>query len=142
MTTNPADFVDAHGRHWEDAEALLGLHRRANADQLYGFSAECGLEAVMEALGMNVDATTGIPSDKAHRTHVQHLWSAFRTFTSSRKGAIYLSMLPNGSPFADWSHHDRYAHRSYCCERDVRSHRAAARQIRPMVQHLQQSKGQ
>lgn len=140
MTTNPADFVDAHGRHWEDAEVLLGRHRWANADQLYGFSAECGLKAVMEALGMAVGTTTGTPKDKDHRTHVQDLWSAFRTFTSARQGAIYLSMLPSGSPFSDWSHHDRYAHRSYCRETDARSHRAAARKIRPMVQHSQQNK--
>ena len=39
-------------RHWEDAELLFSEKRLANADHLYGFSAECGLKAVMEALGM------------------------------------------------------------------------------------------
>ena len=39
---HPADFVDAHHRHRADAELLFEHHRWANADRLYGFSAECG----------------------------------------------------------------------------------------------------
>jgi hypothetical protein len=58
--TYPADFADAHRRHWEDAELLFAHDRWANADQLYGFSAECGLKTVMQALGMNTDAA-GVP---------------------------------------------------------------------------------
>ena len=32
---HPADFVDAHHRHWADAELLFEHDRWANADQLY-----------------------------------------------------------------------------------------------------------
>ncbi|MDE0002871.1 MAG: hypothetical protein OXQ29_09265 [Rhodospirillaceae bacterium] len=39
---HPADFLDAHRRHWCDAELLFNDSRWANADQMYGFSAECG----------------------------------------------------------------------------------------------------
>ena len=46
------DFADAHRRHWEDAELLHDHGRWANADQLYGFSAECGLKAVMRILDL------------------------------------------------------------------------------------------
>lgn len=42
---HPADFPDAHARHWQDAERLAQAGRWANADQLYGYSAECGLKA-------------------------------------------------------------------------------------------------
>jgi len=35
------DFVAAHRRHWRDAELLFEHERIENADQLYGFSAEC-----------------------------------------------------------------------------------------------------
>ena len=52
---HPSDFTDAHCRHWDDAELLFKLQRWANADQLYGFSAECGLKAVMTFLGMPVE---------------------------------------------------------------------------------------
>ncbi len=137
MTSNPADFGDAHDRHWVDAEILFGQKRWANADQLYGFSAECGLKAVMEALGMRV--TIGRPDEPSHRKHIQDLWPIFQAFATERNGASYLSMLPSGSPFADWSHHDRYAHQSYCRERDALPHRAAANKVRPMVQYAQQN---
>ena len=49
-----ADFHDAHLRHWQDAELLFRHDRWANADQLYGLSAECGLKAVMRLLEMPV----------------------------------------------------------------------------------------
>ena len=60
---HPADFLDAHRRHWCDAELLFNDSRWANADQMYGFSAECGLKAVMKGLGMQVDPV-GIPVDE------------------------------------------------------------------------------
>lgn len=42
-----SDFFNAHQRHWKDAELLYKEKRWANADHLYGLSAECGLKAVM-----------------------------------------------------------------------------------------------
>ena len=44
-----ADYGDAHLRRWEDAELLFNDDRWANADQLYGFSAECGLNGTSRA---------------------------------------------------------------------------------------------
>ena len=83
----PADFLDAHRRHWGDAELLFAQSRRANADQMYGFSAECGLKAVMKKLGMQVDAATGKPAEDEHRKHVQDLWPIFLMFATGRGGA-------------------------------------------------------
>ena len=99
MTAHPEDFFDAHRRHWEDAETLFGRHRWANADQLYGLSAECGLKAAMMTLGMHID-TVGRP-EPSYRVHVQKLWPIFETFGGDRDGARYLSPLPSGRPFAD-----------------------------------------
>ncbi len=45
-----ADFLDAHERHWQDAELLLTNQRLANADHLYGMSAECGLKRLCSRL--------------------------------------------------------------------------------------------
>ena len=42
------DFLDAHLRHWTDAELLYAAQRWANADHLYGISAECGLKGLTE----------------------------------------------------------------------------------------------
>ena len=139
MTVYPADFFDAHRRHWKDAELLFGHNRWANADQLYGLSAECGLKAVMKTLGMPVDRT-GTPTMQKHRVHVQDLWPIFVRFAGGRNGAWYLSLLPSGSPFVDWSHHDRYANRSHFQKIHVKSHREAARKIRAMIQHANQGK--
>ena len=134
---HPADSVDAHHRHWADAELLFNHDRWATADQLYGFSAERGLKAVMKTLGMPVDET-GTPEEREHRVHVQDLWPVFEKFVGDRRGARQLRSLPDGSPFSDWSHHDRYAHRRHFPREQVDAHREAARKISRMVQRTRQ----
>ena len=134
---HPADFVDAHCRHWADAELLFERGRWANADQLYGFSAECGLKAVMKTLGMLVDAA-GTPQEREHRVHVRELWPIFGTFAAGRRGARYLRLVPDNDPFSDWSHHDRYAHGGHFDAGRVGSHREAARRVCGMVQGTRQ----
>ena len=128
----PADFADAHRRHREDADLLFDDARWPNADYLYGLSAECGLKAVMKAPGMQVDSA-GMPEERSHRTHVRDLWPAFGAFAWDRGGAHYVDLLPDGEPFADWSHHDRYAHRGRFARQDILPHRDAAREIGRMV---------
>ena len=134
----PADFSDAHSRHWEDAELLYDDERWANADQLYGFSAECGLKAAMKSLGMDVDPATGAPTERRHWKHVEKLWPQFTGFAKSRGGSRYLALLPSGSPFNDWSIDDRYANSSHFEEANVNPHRQAALAIRGMVQRMAQ----
>ena len=135
--SHSADFTDAHNRHWEDAELLYGNKRWANAGQLYGFSAECGLKSVMLLLGMKVD-DTGRPVEPQHRKHVQDLWPIFVQFATERNGSEYMPLLPNDEPFSDWSHHDRYAHRRRFDKANVDPHREAAQGIRQMVEQAAQ----
>ena len=135
--TRPARFLDAHRRHWADAELLFGEERWPNADQLYGFSAECALKAIMKALGMKTDAD-GSPASSEHRRHVQDLWRAFKSFTSGKQGSWFRSNLPPGEPFFDWSHHDRYASGHSYNEGGVEPHRLAARRLRSLIQRAQQ----
>ena len=104
----PTDFPDAHCRHWQDGEALYQQRRWDNADQLYGFSAECGLKAVMKSLGMPVKVD-GTPEKSKHLKHVQDLWPIFVSFAQHRRGARYIGMLPRSNPFVKWSHHNRYS---------------------------------
>lgn len=132
---HPADFFDAHRRHWEDAELLFEHRRWANSDQLYGFSAECGLKAVMKSWGMPVDEK-GSPKDPAYRKHVQELWEKFVTFARSKEENRTLDLLPTDEPFSHWSHEDRYAHRDPFREAGVRPHREAARRIGAMVNRV------
>ena len=128
-----ADFADVHRRHWEDAELLYGDERWANADQLYGFSAECGLKAVMRVLGMPVDHA-GRPEAPEYRKHVQELWPEFVSFAGEKYGARYLRLLPHDEPFANWSHHDRYANRGCFQKQGTERHREASRNILKMVE--------
>ena len=128
------DFADAHHRHWEDAELLHEHGRWANADQLYDYSAECGLKLVMESLGMKVD-DMGVPAEGRHRVHVQELWPEFIAFAGARReGARYLGLMPPDARFADWSHHDRYAHRKHFGRTDAGRHREATDEVRRVVE--------
>ena len=133
-----ADFHDAHLRHWQDGELLFGHDRWANADQLYGLSAECGLKAVMLGSGMRVRRSDGAPEQSEHRQHVAELWPVFGAFVSGRIAGGYLHLLPHGNPFASWSIADRYAHGDHFSCTRVDQHRMAADKVRSMVQSAQQ----
>ena len=126
---HPADFADAHIRHWRDAQFLFSHKRWANADQLYGLSAECGLKAVMVADGLSVDKT-GSPRARKYKKHIDALWSIFRTFVQGRPTGQLLHYLPQSNPFASWSVDNRYANSVHFGQTAVASHRTAARQVR------------
>ena len=132
----PADFKDAHIRHWEDAELLFHHTRWANSDHLYGFSVECGLKAVMAKLGMQLDAF-GSPKEDQHRKHVNKLWPTFKTFAQGRSGSWYVTNLPKGDPFGNWTEQDRYAHQQGITEREAAAHRVAARNVRNLLKTAQ-----
>jgi hypothetical protein len=51
------DFYNAYTRHIEDAEFLFSASHLGNADQIYGYAAECGLKCLMLHFGMPVDIT-------------------------------------------------------------------------------------
>ena len=134
--TPPTDFTDAHGRHWGDAELLYERQRLANADQLYGFSAECGLKALLGMLRVRPDRAGRLP--KRYHKHIQDLWPEFKASAKARMGWRLLSQLPGGSPFADWSHHDRYAHSQHVRNEAVDQHRMGALGVRRMVKRAEQ----
>ena len=128
-----ADFLDAHLRHWEDAELLWEAQHWANADHLYGLSAECGLKRLMLAFGMSVD-TEGVPT-KRDKVHADAIWQRFESYRLRHsRGAYYL--LPADSPFADWHVSQRYARRSDFTEIHVKPHRNGAKAIFDSIRTL------
>ena len=133
-----ADFADAHRRHLEDADLLFDNDRWANADHLYGLSAECGLKAIMLGLGMDVDAKGTPPREQEHKQHMPGLVPVFRDFAHQRGGGAYLASLPARAPFDDWSIGDRYAHRRHFRSANVAPHRAAACRVGQFVQRARQ----
>ena len=132
MSTN---FRDASARHFEDAEILLREARKANADHLFGLSAECSLKAVMLALGMAV-TTGGTPADKGHKVHMPELWAAFQSFASGRLASRYLEPLDKTNPFSDWAVDQRYWERSAILDTALARHERAAEQCRASLEKL------
>ena len=101
---SPADFGDAHSRHREDAELLFREQRWANADHLYGLSAECGLnsrwikrpawESVLEEMG-NPVVRAGA-GRFPHRVAAR-IACAIRSALFSRGGRTLPAPLPGGA---------------------------------------------
>lgn len=129
-----ADFLDAHHRHWSDAEFLFADARLANADQLYGFCAECGLKATMVRLGMRLD-DRGRPKKK-YRKHLPDLWSLFEGFVEQHDARRHLPAFPEGNPFRHWDLEDRYRRADHATKTFVERHRTGARNVVEMVRHL------
>ena len=134
-----ADFADAHRRYLEDAELLFENARWATADHLYGLSAECGLKAVMQALGMPVDAG-GKPREREHMKHLPALWPVFLDFVAKHGGGRYVDLLSGSERFHDWSIHNRYARRRNFQDENVRPHRDAAHKIGEVVRSVEQER--
>lgn len=125
-----ADFLDAHKRHWDDAETLFQAVRWANADHLYGMSAECGLKALMVKLNQG-------SLSKQDYVHVMEAkkdsaWSRYQSYLSGHMWATKLS-LPSENPFNDWLAEQRYAHQSNFDQARVQAHQEATKAIRELI---------
>ena len=129
------DFRDAANRHFEDAELLLAQDRGANADHLFGLSAECSLKAVMLALGME-PADDGGPRDRNYRVHMPHLWAVFQSFAEGRLASRYLEPLDKANPFADWGVEQRYWARTSIAVAAPAARKTAAEQCRQSLEKL------
>lgn len=110
------DFSASAKRHYQDAQLLEENSRLANAGQLYGFCAECGIKALLISLGYPTDADgspiRNPPTDEANiRKHIDQL-VAIKTqidaSASGRSGAKYLALIPNIGSFSDWLVEHRY----------------------------------
>ena len=107
-------FGEAAKRHWIDALFLRENKRLPNADQLFGFSAECALKAAMVSMGAPTKAE-GDLSEKRHWQHIDALWAEFQAFAAGRRGSRVLSALAGFTvnPFLDWHASQRYGSDSF-----------------------------
>lgn len=148
MATRPANFLDAHQRHWEDAELLRKELRWANADHLYGIATECGLKALMALIAPH-KWPCGEPIEGKDRVHVNYLdpkpltkqnaWDRYQSYLEGSQGARYT--LTENNPFQDWDISDRYAERAHFSEACVIPHRQGAETVRQLVQQAQMENG-
>lgn len=124
------DFLDAHERHWDDAERLFSNARWANADHLYGMSAECGLKRLMIAFGMPTQA--GNPGNRDDKVHVDRLWDRYESYRSGQHaGANY--GLPDEFDFEDWRAEQRYSHQECFDQERAEEHRAGALAVKSLI---------
>lgn len=89
-----ADFLDAHERHWGDAERLFQAQRWANADHLYGMAAECGMKRLMLAFGMPYDAGKDWPASKQDRAHAMAPGCVSKAIAAAMRMAWVMCCLP------------------------------------------------
>lgn len=87
------NYTEAAERHQHDAKLLDKYGRLDNADQLYGFAAECALKAALVQLGRF--------RDDQHKVHINDLWDKMQatSFQLERRGAPG----PGAFPDAEWA---------------------------------------
>ncbi len=126
------DYLDAHDRHWDDAERLYAAHRWANADHLYGMAAECGLKRLMLAFSMRFDRARDKPSGKADIVHADGAWARYDSYRCGHhRGVAYALTACN--PFSDWHVTQRYAHQNHFDAARASAHQAGAGQVSQLV---------
>jgi len=128
-----SDFLDAHRRHWEDAELLHDHARRAGADHLYGVSAECGLKSLMLAFGMPFNNSSDQPRLSDDRKHADGIWMRYESYRYRHFSGTRYSLPLAGNPFCDWAVSQRYASRAHFNETRVNSHRQATALVCKLV---------
>jgi len=131
-----ADYLDAHERHWQDAERLFQSQRWANADHLYGMAVECGLKRLMLAFGMSYDAKQDRPDKEKDRKHADGIWARFESYRCGNpQGAGYV--LTSANPFSNWNVSQRYAHQVHFTQARVEEHRCGANTVRELIRKAQ-----
>lgn len=127
----PPDYLDAMERHWLDAELLWSQspRRLANADHLYGLSAECGLKALMAKEGMDLDGNQS--HKKKYKKHIDAAWGHFSDF---RQGSLASYTLSPRNPFTNWRVDQRYAGEAHFDAASVAQHKTGAQEVHNLVE--------
>ncbi len=110
-------YAEAARRHHTDAQTLHAARRVPNADQLYGFAAECALLGIIQCLPntdiyFNPDGSVreSRVRGKNLREHINFLWRNFKNIADGHRGRIYTARLNNypANPFETWHTDQRY----------------------------------
>lgn len=130
------DFADSCQRHWDDAERLFSSGRWANADHLYGFSAESALKRLMLAFGMHFNFERDMPRDRDDRQHIDLIWQRYQTYQGNCHSAGAYALDPV-NPFHDWRASQRYDHQSAFSQHIADSHRYGAMLAKDILKQAQ-----
>lgn len=131
------NYVAAARRHLHDGCLLLGKNRAANAGQLFGFSVECGIKALLIACGVHPGPDGGIPERHQFRTHVPHLSGRVAAFghliPDGPRAASYLALLSSLNALRNWSTDHRYWSESAIPMSSVPAWELAAMEVNEML---------
>lgn len=120
------DYSAAALRHWSDAQLLERGNCFENADQLYGFAAECALKKALVELP--AFAKNGM-LDTTYKLHVNDLWYKVNHQSLQKRYASLYAVLKATSPFSDWHVDQRYLADGIVSLEAMRIHRDTAKRL-------------
>ena len=121
------DFSGAAARHFRDGALLEENRRISNADQLFGFAAECAIKSALVGLPGCTDS--GALAQKYHE-HIDKLWDLAQVHGIQKRFRTLAVVLRDlRQPFADWCTNQRYWPDRAVTEETLRHHRDAARRV-------------
>jgi len=123
----PDCFDVAAVRHFRDGGHLTDLRSLDNADQLYGFAAECAIKSALITLpGCLQDGDLV----KRYREHVDQLWDLAALQSLQRRYPGLMAVLQGlRQPFSDWSTDQRYGPDGVVTAEVLAQHREAAKRV-------------
>lgn len=127
------DFAAAAARHWQDGDHLYAASRYENADQLFGFAAECALKVV---LLQHNPAADGSPLSGTYLAHIDVLWNRMPSQAMGKRFPAISALLKQENPFATWSTNHRYGPSGVIGQADADAHRTMARRLLGAAQVL------
>lgn len=101
-------YLEASRRHFKDAEILENESRYANASQLLGISAECGLKAAFCGFGLLPQTPDGEIPLKQYKIHIDKLITAVSLMSTNMKSAQYQTSIPSIACITHWGVDQRY----------------------------------
>ncbi|HRD91908.1 MAG TPA: hypothetical protein PLR37_16470 [Candidatus Accumulibacter phosphatis] len=132
--TKRVDYAGCARRHFKDADKLHQSGGHANAGQLYGFSVECGLKALLIQSGTPADAEGGIAGEfKEHMPRLAQMIAAMTTLPDGRSASALLAAVPHLGKMRDWKIEHRYWKVAALPRQSLPNWAAAAQE---MVNHL------
>jgi hypothetical protein len=127
------NYASAAARHWSDAEHLFIASRQDNADQLFGFAAECALKA---ALFAELSPSAGDELPKAYYVHIDELWDKVSSASLRKRYPNVHALLKLPNPFLNWGVHQRYVDSGTVMRDQVEAHRKMAQRLLGAAQLL------
>lgn len=133
-TAKRVDYEGCARRHFSDAGTLHHAGGHANAGQLYGFSVECGLKALLIQAGSPADADGTIAGGfKEHLPRLAQIITAMTTLPDGRSASVLLAAVPHLGKMHDWHVDHRYWKVAALPRQSLPNWAAAAHE---MVSHL------